>query len=195
MRLLSAAALVLSLAPGVFAQSAPIADRALQAPLADEDVAMTFSQISQRAARLEPMLRQLHPHDWLAKGAPDAYVAQWNSILRQYGAVQSDMAALAQRPGQLSESMKALFRLQSTHVVLDSLMGGARRYQNPALADLIESVASETNADVDRFERYVLQLADEKEQQFTVVDHEAQRCRATLSRQPGEPARPARKTQ
>jgi hypothetical protein len=91
--------------------------------------------------------------------------------------------------------MKALFRLQSTHVVLDSLMAGARKYQNPALADVIESVASENNADADRVERYVLQLAGAEEEQFNVVDREAQRCRATLSRQPADPARPARKNQ
>lgn len=167
----------------------------MQHPIEDEDIAMTFNDISQRASRIEPMLEQLHPSDWIAKGAPETYLAQWNSILQQFRAIQGDMAALAQHPGQLSDSVKALFRLQSTHVVLDSLMGGTRKYQNPALADLIESVASENNADVDRLERYVLQLADAKDQQFVVVDREAQRCRSTLSRQPAESARPVRKNQ
>jgi hypothetical protein len=171
-------------------QPAPV-----QHPIEDADIAMTFNDISQRAGRIEPMLEQLHPTDWIAKGAPDAYLVQWNSILQQFRAVQGEMAALAQHPGQLSDSIKALFRLQSTHVVLDSLMAGTRKYQNPALADLIESVASENNADVDRLERYVLQIADDKDQQFTVVDREAQRCRAILSRQPAEPARPIRKNQ
>lgn len=161
----------------------------------DEEMAMTFHEISQRAGRIEPMLEQLHPNDWIAKGAADTYLAQWNSLRQQFHAVQEDMTALTQHPGQLSESLKALFRLQSTHTVIDSLMAGTRKYQNPALADLIESVASENNADTDRLERYTLQLADDKEQQFIVVDREAQRCRATLSRQPAEPARPVRKNQ
>ena len=144
------------------------------------------------------MLEQLHPNDWTARGASDTYIAQWNSILQQFRAVQSDMATLAQHPGHggeahITDSLKALFRLQSTHQMLDSLMGGARKYQNPALADLIESVASENNADVDRVQNYVLQISDEKEQQFAVVDREAQRCRATLSRQPAEPPRTNRK--
>jgi hypothetical protein len=198
MRLLCATLLLFSLTRGgAFAQqqTAPAPQ-----PVTDEDIAMTFNDISQRAARIEPMLEQLHPNDWIAKGAAETYVAQWNSIVQQFHAIRGDMSALAQstlaqHPGQLTDSMKALFRLQSTHVVLDSLMAGARKYQNPALADVIESVASENNADVDRVERYVLQLAGAQEEQFNVVDREAQRCRATLSRQPADPARPARKNQ
>ncbi len=198
MRLLCATLLLFSLtAGGGFAQQQP---PPAPQPVTDEDIAMTFNDISQRAARIEPMLEQLHPNDWIAKGAAETYLAQWNSIRQQFHAIQSDMSALAQstpgqHPGQLSDSMKALFRLQSTHVVLDSLMAGARKYQNPALADVIESVASENNADADRVERYVLQLAGAEEEQFNVVDREAQRCRATLSRQPADPARPVRKNQ
>jgi hypothetical protein len=197
MRLHSAVALLLSLIfGGALSRQATAQQPApVQHPIEEEDVAMTLNDISQRAGRIEPMLEQLHPSDWIAKGAPDTYLAQWNSILQQFHAIQGEMAALSQHPGQLSDSLKALFRLQSTHVVLDSLMGGTRKYQNPALADLIESVASENNADADRLERYVLQIADDKDQQFTVVDREAQRCRASLSRQPAEPAQPVRKNQ
>jgi hypothetical protein len=63
-------------------------------------------------------------------------------------------------------------------------MGGLRRYQNPALAELIESVAAEDQSQLDRLEQYVLELAGEKDRQYAVVDREAQRCRATLSREP-----------
>lgn len=156
---------------------------AVQSP-ADPEIVATLNSISQRAARLEPMLEQLHPNDWIAKGAPETYLAQWNSTREQFRAIQTDMSALAQQPEHLTDSMKALFRVQAADQVLGSLMGGVRKYQNPALADLIESVAAEANGDIERLERHLLDLADEKEQQFTVVDREAQRCRATLSRQP-----------
>jgi hypothetical protein len=105
------------------------------------------------------------------------------------------MNAMAQHPAHLTEAMKALFRLQGTQRLLDSLMGGARKYQNPALADLIESVASENTADIDKVQKYLVQTAEDQEQQFTIVDHEAQRCRASLSRQPAPAARSSRKTQ
>jgi hypothetical protein len=161
----------------------------------DQPILEILNDISQRAARLGPMLEQLHPNEWVAKGAPDTYIAQWNSTMEQFHAIQSDMSALAQHPDQMTEAMKALFRVQTTHQMLGSLMGGTRKYQNPALADLIESVAAEANANIDSFEHYLLETADEKEQQYTIVDREAQRCRATLSRQPAEPARTNRKPQ
>jgi hypothetical protein len=160
--------------------------------MTDQQIARTLNAISLHAARIEPMLQQLKPNDWVAKGAPDTYVAQWNSTIGQFRAIQSDMAALAQRPDRMTECMKALFRAQASHQILSSLVGGLRRYQNPALADLIESVAAEDRGDLDRFQQYVLELASEKEQQFAVVDAEAQRCRAALSRQPAEPARTKR---
>ena len=50
-------------------QPAPV-----QHPIEDADIAMTFNDISQRSGRIEPMLEQLHPTDWIAKGAPDAYL-------------------------------------------------------------------------------------------------------------------------
>jgi hypothetical protein len=159
-----------------------------QQGMSDEEVAAIFSRISERAARIEPMLDQLHPNDWIAKGAPDTYLAQWNSVRQQFTAIESDMSDLTQHPDRLTDSMSALFRVQATHLALGSLMGGVRKYQNPALADLIESVAAEAGGDIDRFEKHILEMAAEKERQFTLVDREAQRCRATLSRQPAAPA-------
>jgi hypothetical protein len=187
------AALILSC--GAIAQQTNSSPGSSAAGMTDDEVAAIFNRLSQRAARMAPMLEQLHPNDWIARGASDTYLAQWNSTLEQFRAIQSDMSALAQHPERLTESMKALFRMQSTNQALDSLMGGTRKYQNPALADLIESVAAEANGDIDRFEKHLVELADEKEQQFTVVDREAQRCRATLSRQPAPAAGTNRKPQ
>lgn len=161
----------------------------------DPQVLAIFSGISQHAARIEPMIEQLKPNDWVEKGAPDTYVAQWNSVMQQLKAIQTDMSALVQHPEQMTECMKALFRVQASHQILNSLMGGLRRYQNPAMADLIESVSAEDQANIDRLEQYILQLAAEQEQQYAVVDNEAQRCRATLSRQPADNARTKTRTQ
>jgi hypothetical protein len=166
-----------------------------QQPAADPQIVAAFNGISAHAARIEPMLQQLRPNDWVAKGAPDTYVTQFNSAIEQIHAIQSDMSALAQHPEQMTECMKALFRVQSSHRTLISLMEGLRRWQNPALAELIESVAAEDQADLDHLEQYVLQLASEKDQQYAVVDSEAQRCRATLSRQPADTTKTNKRTQ
>lgn len=174
---------------------AAFSQRATAQPAVDPDIAAIFTRISTHAARIEPMLQQLKPNDWVAKGAPDTYVTQFNSEIEQIHAIQSDMTALAQHPDQMTECMKALFRVQASERALNSLMGGLRRWQNPALAELIESVAAEDQADLDHLEQYVLQLASEKDRQYAVVDNEAQRCRATLSRQPADNPKTNKRTQ
>jgi hypothetical protein len=180
--------LALAFAGAALSQQQPPAQPAQAAGLTDDQVASIFHGISQHAARMEPMLQQLKPDDWVAKGAPDTYVAQWKSTVDQIRAIQTDMSALATHPDRMTDCMKALFRVQAFHQALGSLMGGLRRYQNPAMADLIEAVAAEDRGDLDRFQGYILDLAGEKEQEFTVVDREVQRCRATLLRQPAPPA-------
>ncbi len=175
---------------GAFAQNAD----APAAVTTDQQILDIFNGMSRDAARIEPMLRQLKPAEWVAKGAPDAYVSQWNSALIEVQGIQSDMSSLIQHPDHMTYAMKAIFRVEASHQLLGSLMGGLRRYQNPALADLFESVAAEDHSDVERLQQYLLDLAGTKEQQFEVVDREAQRCRGMLSRQPAEPSRPVRKT-
>ncbi len=160
----------------------------------DPQVVRIFTSIAERAGKLDPMLRQVRTAEWVAKGGPDTYTIQLASTREQIQAIQADMAALAQHPEHMQASMKGLFRVQAFHHTLDSLMGGLRRYQNPALADLIQSVAAEDQADVEALQTYVLSLADEKEKEFQVVDHEAQRCRATISREPAAPSKSARRT-
>lgn len=155
----------------------------------DQETAAIYTQIGQRAARIQPMLEQLHPKDWVAGGAPDTYLAQWTTAVEQFRAIQSDMGMLVEQPESLTESMKALFRVQSANQILASLMGGVRKYQNPAVADLIEAVAAEAGADIEKMQQHLLRIAEDKDHQYTLVDSEAQRCRATLSKQPASPAR------
>jgi Asp-tRNA(Asn)/Glu-tRNA(Gln) amidotransferase B subunit len=148
--------------------------------MTDQQIQSIFTGISKHTARIEPMIQQLHPAEWVEKGAPATYVAQWNSTIEQLNAIQTEMSALAQRPDQLIELMKALFRVQASQKVVASLMEGLRRYQNPALAELIESVAAEDQSSLDNFERYIVELANDRQQQFDVFEHEAERCRSTL---------------
>ena len=159
-----------------------------QQPQFSEDQLKTlFQQIGGRAARLQPMMDGIHADEWVAKGAPDAYVAQNKSAREQLVAIQREMAGLAQHPDQMSDTMKALFRVQAFHRLLGTLLGGVRRYQNPAVADLIESVAAEDQADLDRMAQYLIDLAAQKEHELQVMDSEAQRCRGILIKQPPPP--------
>ena len=157
--------------------------------MTDAQVIAMFNAISQQMAKLQTMLEQVRVKEWVAKGAPDGYVRQFASIGTEIQGIENDVARLAQRPDQMQDCMKALFRVQALHVPLNSLMGGLRKYQNPALADLIESVVAEDQTQIGKLEQYVLELADAKDQMYNIVDKEAQRCRATLSRQPAPRAK------
>jgi hypothetical protein len=153
-------------------------------PVSEDQIKAALAGVSQHAAKIEPMLRQLNPADWVAKGAPQTYVTQWNSALSEIQSIRIDMENLGQRPDRMSDGLKALFRIGSYHQGLRSLMGAVRRYQNPALADLIESVAAEDQGDLERMQQYLVELAGDKERQFDVMNTEAQRCRGILSKQP-----------
>jgi hypothetical protein len=150
----------------------------------DPQVLAAFHGIAQHASRLLPMLEQVRAQEWVSQGAPETYALQVERARQQIQAIGTEMDSLAQHPEAMQDCMKALFRVQTFHGALDSLLGGLRRYQNPALADLIQSVAAEDQGDIERLQSYILQLADEKEQEFQVVEHEAQRCRADLSKNP-----------
>ncbi|MDE3197481.1 MAG: hypothetical protein KGN84_14115 [Acidobacteriota bacterium] len=157
--------------------------------MGDPQIVGVFNRIAKQTARLTPMLEEVHARDWVAKGASETYTAQLASIQTQVQAVQTEMNGLVQHPDNMQACMKGLFRVQTIHGALESLMVGLRRYQNAPLADLIESVAAEDQGDLEKLQNYILDLANQKEQEFLVVDHEAQRCRATLSRQPASPGK------
>ncbi len=152
------------------------------------------AEISQRSEHLKPMLEQVHTAEWLSKGAPEAYVSQWRSLMEQNQAIENDMTAIGQHPDAMSDIMKALFRVHRFDSDLGGLLKAVGHYQNPALADLIESVAAGDAGGIGKLQQYVLDLAAEKERLLDVEDKEAQRCRSELANQPPARGASARKT-
>jgi hypothetical protein len=104
--------------------------------------------------------------------------------VEQNQAIETDMKDIAQHPEGMQDVMRALFRVHRFDSDLNELLSAVRRYQNPALADLIESVAVSDQAGVEKLQQYVLDLADATEKQLSVEDEEAQRCRGNLASQP-----------
>ena len=72
--------------------------------------------------------------------------------------------------------------MQAVDSTLGSLTEGVRKYQNPALASIMQAVIAENSTNRDRLRQYLQDLATQKEQEFQVADREAQRCRAALLR-------------
>jgi hypothetical protein len=57
----------------------------------------------------------------------------------------------------------------------------------------LRSVLSENNASRQQLRQYLVDLAANKEQEFKVMDEEAQRCRESISKLPS-PAQPKRQS-
>jgi hypothetical protein len=148
------------------------------------DARKLIDALTTQAQHLKPLIDQVQPADWLSKGAPDAYVGQWNTAQAQLKYLISSSDAFSRQPERLSLGLDIYFRMQAVDATLGSLTEGVRKYQNPALASIMQSVIAENSTNRDRLRQYLQDLATQKEEEFQVADREAQRCRAALLQQP-----------
>jgi hypothetical protein len=169
----------------------PARPAAAQGVTAEWDIRKTIQDVMDDAKRLIPVLDQIKPKEWVAKGAPQTYVDQWTRCRTQVEGVVGSAGILVKDPEKLTAALDAFLRLQMLEGNMASLAEGVRRYQNPALADLLLGIVSEHGTNRQRLQQYVVDLATTKEQEFLVVDKEAQRCRGVLSRQPVPAPKPA----
>ena len=159
------------------------------------DISQTLTSLAEQSQRLVPILEQLTPEKWQAKGAPAAYTAQWRSARSEVGYLLGAAESMKKQPEKLTLGLETLFRLQSVEAQVNSLTEGVRRYQNPAVGDLLIGVAAENSANRDKLRQYITDLAVTKEQEFEVADKEAQRCRGILTKQtPAKPTAAKKKT-
>lgn len=155
-----------------------------QGPGARPEISKTVLDIAAHAERLIPMMDQIKPEEWVKKGASETYVAQWKTSEVQCKALISDARALAQSPDKLVDVLKVLFRVQFLEISLGSLEEGLRKYQNPALAELVNGTRAENIPNREKLQQYAIDLADQREQDYKIADAEAQRCRSQLVTQP-----------
>jgi len=148
------------------------------------DARKLIEALGTQVQHLKPVIDQIQPGDWQSKGASETYVAQWNTAEAQLKYLISSSDAFARQPDRLPLGLDIYFRMQSVDSTLGSLTEGVRKYQNPALASIMQSVIAENSTNRDRLRQYLQDLATQKEQEFQVADREAQRCRAALLRQP-----------
>lgn len=135
-------------------------------------------------ARLRPLLSGVKPEDWVAKGAPAAYQAQLRSLAEELGFLTDSLERLAAEPERLTLALEVYLRSMAVEAMLESLSEGVRKYQNPALADLLKGAYSETAPRREKLRSYLVQLASAKEAELKIMHEEAQRCRTMLLRTP-----------
>ena len=153
------------------------------------DIASTITAFSAQAGRVKPILDQLTPQAWVAQGAPDVYVSQWTRAKQDLASVMESVKKLDRDPEKLTAALDAYFRWTAFEARVGSLVEGVRRYQNPAVGDLLVGAVAENSPNRDILQQHISDLAAQQEQELVVVGQEAQRCRTNLN--PRTPARPA----
>lgn len=144
------------------------------------EIAPVLQEMGDHAARLLPVLDRIDVKSWTAKGASETYADQLQSSKDQAKALAGGARALSRNPEKLSASLELFFRIAGLETMLASLEDGIRKYQDPQLAQQLAAVNAENGANRERLRRYIVNLAAEREDQFAVMDREAQRCRSTL---------------
>lgn len=140
------------------------------------EVRRQLADLVSQTERLGPLVKKIEPAKWT--GAPEAYVAQQASILHQIQYISQVVTALARQPERMTLALDVYFRLQSLEGQVLSFTDGIRRYQNPAVADLLASLTNETAASRERLREYVKELVAMREQERDILEKEAQRCRS-----------------
>lgn len=158
------------------------------------DVSKSVGELAAQVAQLKPLLARLTPQDWVRKGAPEAYVAQWQGAQQELGYLDQTARALEKQPEQLTAALDVYFRLQAVEWRLESLSEGARKYQNPAAGDQLAEAVGADATKRDQLRQYITDLATQNQQEFAVVEREAQRCRDEQNKLTPRPAAsPAKK--
>lgn len=171
--------------------------RAQQGGTATEwDIRKDLAAFNTTVQRVKPVLDQFRPLDWVQRGAPPVYETQLKNCRGELDNMGISIRNFSERPEKLTVALEAFFRMQSLELMLSSLSTGVRKYQNPALADLVEGYLGESAAGRDKLRQHIVELANAQEQELKVMDEEAQRCRGSLSRAPQPAAKksePSRK--
>jgi hypothetical protein len=171
-------ALLLSLAaPGQ--DPAPSPEAGL---LPDWELKPRVVKLSEGLDRVRPLLERLQPERWTAAGAPKQYEQQYRDCLETLSHAQNAAARLAERPNRLTLAVETLVRLETFIDLTASLTQAIRKYQNPAVADLVESELAAAS-DREWLRRHVLELSAVRERERETAEQEAQQCRERILRQ------------
>lgn len=150
----------------------------------DWDIGVVLGEMGAHAGRMLATLDKMNPNAWVEKGASETYAEQLDSCKAQTKAFHDEAIALASNPQNLPAALQLLYRIEGADTMLLSLEDGIRKYQSPADAQALAAQAAENGINLSRFRQYLVDLAAEREQRYSVMDKEAQRCRAFLFDQP-----------
>lgn len=181
-RLVCPALLILIAVAPVRAQSKAPAPAGLETAW---DVRTVIATLQHDVSEIEPLLAEMNPQNWVdSKGAPSTYIVQWQSTQQQVRDLSTMLRTFAQRTESLPTGLDVYFRLEAIETVERACEQGARLYDSRANADKLSGMIARNFDNRQRLREYLKNLAASSEANFKIADEEAQRCRATLSKQP-----------
>ena len=140
--------------------------------------------------KLEPLLAQMNPQQWVAqKGASEVYIQQWQTERTQLQEFTAAAKLLGQKTESLSLALDAYFRLEALEFTSRSLEEAVTRYGDRFTADQFNGLIARNFSRRERFRDYIRDLAASSEQNFKLADEEAQRCRGMISKDAGKRAK------
>lgn len=149
-----------------------------------------IAALVEQANRLSPLIDEVKPQTWPADAPVASYREQQLSAKREIGYLAQSATSLARDPEKMPIALDAFLRLSALERMLDSLSEGVRRYQNPALADLMQGMISENSTHRNRLQTYLIELIATKQDELRIANDEAQACRGALLKTPVRVARP-----
>ena len=141
-------------------------------------------RLDENAKDIRTILSQVRPEEWVQEGAPDAYVGQHDTLRSDLSNLALSAQAMQRKPETLSVAIDTFLWLDRVRSMLRSLTAAVRKYQNPALGELLASAGNRAANHEETLKGYLRQLAVEREAELEISHSEAQRCRETLARQP-----------
>jgi hypothetical protein len=173
---------LIACASAMGAQTLP--QMASQAPTGletDWEMGSTLKEIAGQASRLAPALDKIDARSWVDQGASETYAEQLEAAKIQTRALTDGANGLVKNPEQLSSLLDVFFRMQAIDSMLLSVEEGIRRYGYKPDAQVLTQSQAEASVARERLQRYIVNLAAEREREFQAMDREAQRCRAAVT--------------
>ena len=170
-----------ALIPLLFLFQAPAA--AAQTPAGatpDWDMRPRIEKLGKDLTLMKPILDRIDPGTWTVEGGPEAYQRQHKACLEGLSNAQNTIARWEAQPDRLSLMLETLVRIENLNLQAFSLSQGIRRYQNPAVADLLDAVLVSLGASLEWLRSQSLEMAQQREKELEVALKEAQRCRTQL---------------
>ena len=164
----------------LLAQAATPALQSSPGAPADWEMRPRIEKLGTDVGQLKPVFDQIQPGSWTVEGGPEAYQKQQKACADGLNYVQNAIVRWSAQPDKLSLMLETLIRIESMDQQAISLSQGVRKYHNPAVADILDSMLNSLSGDLEWLRSQSLDMAQQREKELDVAQKEAQRCRSQI---------------